>query len=195
LSCVTRSHIAARLRRTEFSMSDTLTDADLRIDSPTEPTNAPPAVPTIGTTERVAASAPALASFPPTDVRVLHELVAAALAPEADETMRAGVRELWARLAESVATVQPIPTPSAPAIPAVMPTAPTMPAVPLMPTVSSPTSPIALATRALRQLPPDQLLDLVLQRLRAQLPAGTTVPEPKGIQFQLVPSLPPPRQR
>jgi hypothetical protein len=168
-------------------MSDTLTDADLRIDSPTEPTNAPPEVPTIGTTERVAASAPALASFPPTDVRALHELVAAALAPEADETMRAGVRELWARLAQSVVTVQPIP--------AVMPTAPTMPAVPLMPTVSSPTSPIALATRALRQLPPDQLLDLVLQRLRAQLPAGTAVPEPKGIQFQLVPSLPPPRQR
>jgi hypothetical protein len=44
-----------------------------------------------------------------------------------------------------------------------------------------------MAARALRQLPPDQLLELVLQRLRAALPASTTVPMPKGIQFQLVP--------
>jgi hypothetical protein len=173
-------------------MSDTLTDADPRIDSPSEQANAPPAVPIIGTTVRDAASAPVLASFPPTDARALHELVAAALAPEADETTRAGVRELWARLAQSVATAQPIPIPIDPAV---MPAAPTMSAVPLMPTVPSQTSPIAMAARALRQMPPDQLLELVLQRLRAALPAGTTVSEPKGIQFQLVPSLPPPSKR
>jgi hypothetical protein len=176
-------------------MSDTLTDADPRINSPSEPANAPAAVPIIGTTERVAASAPALASFPPTDARALHELVAAALAPDADETTRAGVRELWARLAQSGATAQPIPTPIPPMHPAVMPGAPTMSAVPLMPTAPSQTSPIAVAARALRQMPPDQLLELVLQRLRAALPEGTTVSEPKGIQFHLVPSLPPPSKR
>jgi hypothetical protein len=47
----------------------------------------------------------------------------------------------------------------------------------------------------LRQLPPDQLLDLALQRLRGALPAGATVPTPKGIQFQLVPVTPPPASR
>jgi hypothetical protein len=47
----------------------------------------------------------------------------------------------------------------------------------------------------LRQLPPDQLLDLALQRLRAALPAGATVPPSKGIQFQLVPVTSPPGSR
>jgi hypothetical protein len=78
--------------------------------------------------------------------------------------------------------------PAAPTMPAtpvlpVMPAAPTMPAAP----PPMPTMPLATAARALRQLPPDQLLDLVLQRLRGALPAGTTVPTPRGIQFQLVP--------
>jgi len=52
-----------------------------------------------------------------------------------------------------------------------------------------------MAARMLRQLPPDQLLDLALQRLRAALPAGATVPTPKAIQFQLVPITPPPGSR
>jgi hypothetical protein len=62
-----------------------------------------------------------------------------------------------------------------------------MPANPAMPV---PASPIAAAARALRQLPPEQLLELALQRLRAALPAGATVQTPKGIQFPLVPVAP-----
>ncbi|HXG96809.1 MAG TPA: hypothetical protein VNJ06_06820, partial [Gemmatimonadales bacterium] len=68
-----------------------------------------------------------------------------------------------------------------------MPAAPMMPAAPAMPTPAMPATPIAMAARALRQMPPDQLLDLLLQRLRGALPSGVTVPTPKGIQFQLVP--------
>jgi hypothetical protein len=54
-----------------------------------------------------------------------------------------------------------------------------------------PTSPLAQMIGALRKMPADQLLDLAIQRLRAALPKGATVTEPKGIQFQLVPVPPP----
>jgi hypothetical protein len=56
-----------------------------------------------------------------------------------------------------------------------------------MPTVALPATPIAMAARALKQMTPDQLIDLVLQRLRAALPAGSAVATPRGIQFPLVP--------
>jgi hypothetical protein len=172
-------------------MSDTLTlPPNPAIDSPSDPATASPEVSIIGTVERSTAST--AMPFPATDARALHELVTAALSPAADETTRAGAREVWAHLAQSLATAQPIPPPIAPVHPAVMPAAPTMPAMPPMPTALAQTSPIAVAARALRQMPPDQLLELVVQRLRAALPAGTTAPEPKGIQFHLVPSLPPP---
>jgi hypothetical protein len=64
-----------------------------------------------------------------------------------------------------------------------------------MPMPQMQTSPIAMAARALRQMPPDQLLDLALTRLRAALPQDATVPTPKGVQFQLVPVTPPPGGR
>jgi hypothetical protein len=87
-------------------------------------------------------------------------------------------------------------SPAAPVLPvaAVLPAlapAPTMAGMPMLPPLPAPTSPIAMAARALRQLPPDQLLDVVLQRLRTVLPAGANVPAAKGIQFQLVPVTPP----
>jgi hypothetical protein len=43
----------------------------------------------------------------------------------------------------------------------------------------------------LRNLPREQVSDMAIQRLRAALPKGTTITEPKGIQFPLVPVPPP----
>jgi len=136
----------------------------------------------------------------PPETHALVELIGRGLAPEADESTRTAARELWSRFSQLIAVAAhsmpaapvmspvPMPLPASVAPPApVMPLAPAIPPVPTMPTVPLPTSPLAMAARALRQLPPDQLLDLVLQRLRAALPAGATVPTPNGIQFQLVP--------
>ena len=50
-----------------------------------------------------------------------------------------------------------------------------------------PTSPVAAMVGALRGVPPDQLLDLAIARLRAALPAGTEVPAVTPLKFSLVP--------
>ena len=163
---------------------------------------------TVGTAEHGIASASPLAFAPalPPDTHALLDLIGHGLAPEADDTTRDAARELWARFAQMIAAAAPMmpaaPAPSAPmpaapvmlaapapAVPA--PAAPVMSAAPVMPAIPLPTSPIAMAARTLRQLSPDQLLELLLQRLRTALPAGATVPTPKGIQFQLVPVTPP----
>jgi hypothetical protein len=143
-----------------------------------------------------AASASVSAVPPPsTDVRAVLELIASALAPEADEATRAGAREALVQLAQPIVTASPM-IPSAPAAPSpAVPDAALVAAMPAMPVVSPPSSPLVMAARALRGLPPEQLLDIVLQRLRAALPTGATVATPKGIQFQLVPVAPPPGSR
>lgn len=120
------------------------------------------------------------------EMRALLELVDRGLAADTDEATRAAARDLWARFAQSLATTH------APTIPPPMPATPCIPP-PLM--APMPGSPIVSAARALRELPPEQLFDLLLQRLRAALPTGATVAAPKGIQFQLVPVLPPPSSR
>jgi len=148
--------------------------------------------------EHGAASAPGIAmpAAPPADPRALLELIGLGLAPEADDATRAAARELWAQCAQSLTATVPVtpPDPLPAAAPVVLP-APLTSAVPVMPTTPVPTSPIGIAARALRQLPPDQLLDLLLQRLRTALPTGATVPTPRGIQFQLVPVTQPPGSR
>lgn len=48
-------------------------------------------------------------------------------------------------------------------------------------------SQIATLVGALRGVPPDQLLDLAITKLRAALPADASTPAPKGIAFHLVP--------
>jgi len=172
-------------------MSETATlPQDLAIEnaSGTVPAPSQTAASTVGTTEHSIVSASMLAL--PAEAHMLLEMIGRGLAPEADAATRDAARELWARFTQMLATAVPtMPTgPTMPSVPAI-PTGPTMPTVPL------PTSPIAMATRMLRQLPPDQLLDLALQRLRSALPAGATVPTPKGIQFQLVPVTSPPGSR
>jgi hypothetical protein len=145
----------------------------------------------VSTTEHSAASALALPPPPvPPETHAMIELIGRGLDSEADEPTRAAARELWARFAQVIAGAAPAPGMPVPTMPIPAMPIPGMP-VPGMPTPPMPTSPIAMAARALRQLPPDQLLDLVLQRLRAALPAGASVPTPKAIQFQLVPVTPP----
>jgi hypothetical protein len=142
-----------------------------------------PLVASVGEPLQAPANAPVLALPPglPPETHALLEMIARGLSPGADDATRATARDLWARFAQTIAASTPVP-----------PVAAVSPVIPAVPAISAvPMSPIAKATRALRQLPPEQLLDLALQRLRAALPAGATVPMPKGIQFQLVPVTPP----
>ncbi len=51
-------------------------------------------------------------------------------------------------------------------------------------------SQIANALAMLRGVPPDQLLDLAIAKLRAALPAGTEVPQAQPLKFQIIPVSP-----
>ena len=58
---------------------------------------------------------------------------------------------------------------------------------PLAAAAPAPPSPVAAMVGALRGVPPDQLLELAIARLRAALPAGTDVPAVTPLKFSLVP--------
>ena len=62
-------------------------------------------------------------------------------------------------------------------------------ATPGEPLTAEPTnaSPLAAILGALRGVPPDQLLDLAIAKLRAALPADAQVPRAVPLKFQLVP--------
>ncbi|MDQ3301487.1 MAG: hypothetical protein M3619_33315 [Myxococcota bacterium] len=49
--------------------------------------------------------------------------------------------------------------------------------------------PLAAMAGALRGMPPDQLIDLAIARLRAALPAGAPLPQVSPVRFSLVPVL------
>ena len=125
------------------------------------------------------------------DPHALLALIERGLAPNADEATRAAARELWSRLAVVLANSVPSPTRAPvefdPVHSAPIPSSAVPTAFPTMPPVPGPTAPIAAAVRSLRQLPADQLLALLIGRLQASLPPGTTVAPPRGIQFPLVP--------
>jgi hypothetical protein len=146
------------------------------------------AIPSVGTaTEHGIATAPVV----PPETQALLELIGRGLTPEADDATRGVARDLWARFAATLAaTAQVAPGAPIPVAPAA-PTAPVMPSAPVMPGTPVATSPITMAARALRQMSPDQLLEVALDRLRSKMPTGAEVPTPKGIQFQLVPVTPP----
>ena len=143
---------------------------------------APTTAPLVGTNAHTATSEPLLTSPSalPVETRSILETIDRGLAGDADDATRAAARDLWTRLAPALAAVPS--TAGAPAMPAAPALGP-----PIMPSLPSPASPLVMAAHALKQLSPDQLLDMVLGRLRAALPAGATVPTPRGIQFQLVP--------
>ena len=128
----------------------------------------------------------------PVDLQATLEMIGQGLTVDANETTRTSARELWSRLSQlitSVPALSPTSVPQAAPVVSALPRSHSSPAGALtsMPAIPQPTAPITSAARVLRQLPPEQLLDVVLHRLRAALPAGTTVPSPKAIQFQLVP--------
>jgi hypothetical protein len=80
--------------------------------------------------------------------------------------------------AEPGAATPAAPPPSAPEPVSVMPPAP-----------ASRIDPAAVAALvgSLGKLPPEQLLDLAITRLRAALPAGASAPAPPPLRFHLVP--------
>ena len=49
---------------------------------------------------------------------------------------------------------------------------------------------LASAVSMLRGVPPDQLLELAIEKLRAALPAGIEVPQAHPLKFQLIPIAP-----
>ena len=53
-------------------------------------------------------------------------------------------------------------------------------------------SPVAMAVSALRNVPPDQLLDLAIAKLRTLLPDGTALPRVDPVKFHVIqlPQLP-----
>ena len=53
--------------------------------------------------------------------------------------------------------------------------------------VAPPANPLVAAVSMLRSMPPDQLLDLAIARLRAALPAGVTVDPVPPLRFTLLP--------
>ncbi len=61
------------------------------------------------------------------------------------------------------------------------------PGQPFAPAVVTPTpSAIAAAVGALRGVPPDQLLDIAISRLRAALPSGVDVPAAQPLKFHII---------
>jgi hypothetical protein len=132
------------------------------------------------------------------EMDALLELVRRGLAPDADPTTRAAAREVCDRILHALG---PAPTPpGAPAVAlppvahAPVPSPPPgfvpVPVIPL-PGPMPPTSPLAQMIGVLRNLPREQVIDMAIQRIRAALPKGVTITEPKGIQFPLVPVPPP----
>jgi hypothetical protein len=170
-------------------MSSVSFPADNSTITPGEPELAPPERPE---TERSASSAASASLAVPLgaaeETHAMLAVIGRGFAVDADDAARSDARELWARLAPAIASAAAATSP----VPAMHPGVST---AALMPMGSATPSPITAAARALRQLPPEQLLDLLLQRRRASLPAGATVAAAKGIQFQLVPVAPPQRAR
>lgn len=96
-----------------------------------------------------------------------------------DEARAAGANACRAILAALVATpgeplAQPPPVAPANAVQSPIAAAP----------------PIAAFVSALRGMPPEQLLDLAIERLRAALPKDATVPPVEPVRFQMIPIAP-----
>jgi hypothetical protein len=57
---------------------------------------------------------------------------------------------------------------------------------PLVQLPTAPASPIAMAVSALKNVPPDQLLDLAIAKLRTMLPEGVTPPTVDPVKFHVI---------
>jgi hypothetical protein len=120
------------------------------------------------------------------------EAIRTALRDDADPlALRAGLaacREVLAKLETATDGEPPTPPNVAPAsspLPATPPPAPETSLAPAAPLID----PAAIATlvASIGKLPPEQLLDLAIARLRAALPQGASVSALAPVRFQLVP--------
>jgi hypothetical protein len=102
----------------------------------------------------------------------LIESIRAALTPEASSEARAAGAAACRTI---LAALEAVPGQPMPAATIVTPDA----------------SKIASAVAMLRGVPPEQLLDLAIAKLRAALPAGTDVPAVQPLKFQIVPIVAP----
>jgi hypothetical protein len=133
----------------------------------------------------------------------LIEAIRAALRDDADHAARdAGLvacRKILATLEAATDDEAPPAGAAAPSSSSVPGTetapAPAMPPPATEPTPGPPPAPalpidpatVATLFASLGKLPPEQLLDLAIARLRAALPPGVSVPAPAPLRFQLVP--------
>jgi hypothetical protein len=126
------------------------------------------------------------------EAEALVEIIRRGLAPDADPAARANALDVCGRIVQAFGGLVPAPpvnpAPIAPVAPVSGTPSPFM--MPQAFPLPAPTSPLAAVVGTLRNLPPEQLFDLAIQRLRAALPQGAAFPEAKGIQFQLVPVTP-----
>lgn len=143
----------------------------------------PASIPEVPSTEAAASEHATVTGAVSAETEALLEILRRGLVPSADASAQAMARDVCARIL--LVLSPPSSTPAAPFVP-LAPVSPTAGFVPSV-VAPAPTSPLAAMVGTLRNLPPEQLLDMAIQRLRAALPAGATVAEPKGIQFQLVP--------
>jgi hypothetical protein len=166
---------------------DNLPESAATIEPPTTPAAATTAI-----EPAVTSPAPSLHASSAPEMEAVLEIIRRGLAPDADAAARANALEVCGRIVQAFGPpvaappVAVTPVPSIASIPATSPPF-TMPQG-FAP--AAPASPLAAAVGMLRNLPPEQLFDLAIQRLRAALPQGATIAEPKGIQFQLVPGGP-----
>lgn len=101
----------------------------------------------------------------------LIESIRSALAPDASPETRTGGAAACRTILAALDSVPGQPMPAAAVI-------------------TPDASKIASAVAMLRGVPPDQLLDLAIARLRAALPAGVQVPPAQPLKFQLIPISP-----
>ena len=123
----------------------------------------------------------------------LIDQIRAALVPDAsDDTRAAGANACRTILAALDAKAgEPMQAPAAPApVQSAALVAMTSPAPYAAPSESprpSPTATVRALVAALRGMPPDQLLDLAITRLRAAVPDGAAVAPAQALRFNLVP--------
>lgn len=108
----------------------------------------------------------------------LLEAIRAATAPDATEHIKTAGANACRALLAALEAKQGEPLPATNPVPSPAPSA--------APSIDS-AQLVAQFASALRGLPPEQLLDLAIDRLRRALPAATPVPPVAPVRFQLIP--------
>lgn len=104
----------------------------------------------------------------PVHVHAALEVIRSAFLPSSDEAARHLAREACYRLLQLLGAPTPPPTPATAHLTAVAPA-------------------VQAIAELIRKTPPDQLLDLAIERLRRAVPPGAQVPVTPPLRFQFVP--------